>query len=126
MRSIITPDDLKSTELAEPSWHPAEVIDYNEKEADTDGSTNCIFQFKIIDGPSKGVIANKLLNEKGLKYNSNLWKTFGFPYDKEKGYDLDSELFKKTIGFKMMIYIKRGKSNRGNEFNDIVDYKPMA
>lgn len=126
MRSIITPDDLKSTELAEPTWHPAEVIDYNEKEADTDGSTNCIFTFKVIDGVSKGVVANKLLNEKGLKYNANLWKTFGFPFDKEKGYDLDSELFKKTIGFKMMIYIKRGKSNRGNEFNDIVDYKPMS
>ncbi len=132
MRAILSPDDLKAGELAETTWHPAEVTDYEEKEASenaqTPGSTNCIWTFKIIDGPSKGISVTKLINEapKSLGYNKNLWNTFGFPRTAAGGYDLDSTLFKKTVGFKLMIYIKRGKSNKGNEFNDVVDFKPMG
>ena len=53
MRAILTPDDLKKGDLIEPGWHPAEIVDYDEKEANTDGTTNCNFYFKIIDGPFK-------------------------------------------------------------------------
>lgn len=126
MRAILTPDDLKKGDLAEVGWHPVEIMDYTEKDAETDKSTNCIFHFKIIDGPNKGVTANKLFNEKALGFGKSLWSTLGFPYDPVKGYDLSSDLFKKTLGSKMMAYIKRGKSNKGNEFNDIVDFKPLA
>lgn len=132
MRAILTPDDLKAGELAEVGWHPVEVVDYDEKPASDDaknpGSTNCIWTLKIIDGPSKGISATKLINEhpKSLGYNKALWETFGFPKSANGGYDLDSGLFKKTLGFKMLAYFKRGKSNKGNEFNDIVDFKPLA
>lgn len=132
MRAVLTPDDLKAGELAETTWHPMEVIDYDEKDASEDaknpGSTNCIWTFKILDGPSKGITVTKLINEspKSLGYNKALWNTFGFPKTAAGGYDLDSALFKKTIGFKLMGYVKRGKSNRGNEFNDLVDFKPMS
>jgi Protein of unknown function (DUF669) len=126
MRHILTPDDLRRGDLAEPGWHPMEVIDYNDKEAETDGSNNSIFQFKIIDGPNKGVIAQKLFNEKALGFGKALWTTFNFPKDANGNMELSSELFKKTIGFKLMGYIKRGKSNKGNEFNDIVDFRPMS
>lgn len=126
MRAILTPDDLKRGDLAETTWHPAEIIKYEEKEASTDQSTNCLFTFKILDGPSKGVIATKLFNEKALGFGKSLWKTLNFPYDAVKGYELSSQLFEQTIGHKLMIYIKRGKSNKGNEFNDIADFKPMS
>ena len=126
MRVILTPDDLKKGDLVEPGWHPAEISDYSEKEADTDQSTNCIFHFKILDGPGKGVSPQKLFNEKAMGFGKNLWKTLNLPYDAAKGYELSSELFRQTIGFKMMIYIKRGKSNKGNEFNDIQDFRPMS
>lgn len=126
MRAILTPDDLKKGDLAETTWHPAEIVDYKEKEAETDSSTNCIFTFKILDGPNKGVTANKLFNEKALGFGKSLWKTLAFPFDPVKGYELSSDLFKQTIGSKLMIYIKRGKSNKGNEFNDVADFKPMA
>jgi hypothetical protein len=126
MQVFLTPDDLKKGDLAEVGWHPAEITDYKEKEAETDQSTNCIFTFKIIDGPNKGVTANKLFNEKALGFGKSLWKTLNFPYDAVKGYALSSELFGRTAGSKMMIYIKRGKSNKGNEFNDVVDFKPMS
>jgi hypothetical protein len=132
MRAILTPDDLKAGELAEVGWHPMEVIDYSEKDASEEaknpGSTNCIWEFKILDGSSKGITLTKLINEspKSLGYNKALWSTFGFPVTANGGYDLSSDLFRKTVGFKLMGYIKRGKSNRGNEFNDLVDFKPLA
>ena len=126
MRRVLSPDDLKKGDLVDPGWYPLEIVDYEEKDADTDGSTNCIFHFKIIDGPAKGVSPNKLFNEKALGFGKSLWKTLGFPYDEVKGYELSTELFRQAIGHKLTGYIKRGKSNKGNEFNDLVDFKPLA
>lgn len=125
MRQILTPDDLKKGDLVEPGWHPAEIVDYTEKEAETDGSTNCTFHFKIIDGPGKGISPRRLFNEKALGFGKNLWKTLQFPFDPQKGYELSTELFRQTIGSKLQIYIKRGKSDKGNEFNDVQDFRPM-
>lgn len=125
MRQILTPDDLKKGDLVPPGWYPAEIVDYKEKDADTDSSTNCIFTFKIIDGQFKGVTANKLFNEKALGFGKNLWAALKFPFDPQKGYELSTELFQQTNGHKVKIYIKRGKSNKGNEFNDVTDFQPL-
>lgn len=125
MRQILTPDDLKKGDLAEIGWHPAEISEYEEKEAESDQSTNCIFKFKILDGPSKGVQPQKLFSEKALGFGKSLWAVLFGPPDPTKGYDLSTDLFKGSVGQKMDIYIKRGKSNKGNEFNDIVDFRPM-
>lgn len=130
MRVILTPDDLKKGDLAEVGWHPAEIVKYEEGAASEDaknpGSTNCIFHFKILDGPSKGIIAQRLFNETALGFGKNLWKTLGFPYDPQRGYELSTSLFEQTVSSKLMIYIKRGKSNKGNEFNDVQDFRPLA
>jgi len=126
MRAVLTPDDLKRGDLVEVGWHPAEIIEYKEKDADTDQSTNSIFMFKIIDGPGKGVTCMRLFNEKALGFGKNLYKTLGLPYDPVKGYELSTQLFEQTVGSKMMIYIKRGKSTKGNEFNDVQDFKPIT
>lgn len=126
MRAVLTPDDLKKGDLIEVGWHPAEIVEYKEEAADTDGSTNCIFIFKVLDGPGKGVSPRRLFNEKALGFGKNLWKALGFPYDAAKGYELSTQLFEQTVGSKLMIYSKRGKSNKGNEFNDIVDFKPLT
>lgn len=122
---ILTPDELKKGDLVETGWYPSEITEYSEKDADTDKSTNCIFTFKILDGPAKGVSPNKMFNEKALGFGKNLWKALKFPFDPVEGYKLSSELFNQTVGSKVKIYIKRGKSNKGNEFNDIVDFMPL-
>lgn len=126
MRAILTPDDLKKGDLVENGWHPAEIVEYKEKEAETDLSTNCVFYFKIIDGAGKGVVCQRLFNEKALGFGKNLWKTLNFPYDPQKGYELSTQLFEQTVGHKLKIYIKRGKSNKGNEFNDVQDFQPLS
>lgn len=124
--TILTPDDLKKGDLIEPGWYPAEIVKYEEKDADTDSSTNAIFHFKILDGPFKGVSPRTQFNEKALGFGKELWKTLAFPYDAEKGYALSTNLFEKTVGSKLQIYVKRGKSNKGNEFNEVAGYKPLA
>ena len=132
MRAILTPDDLKKGELAEVGWHPAEIVDYDESEASDEaknpGSTNCNFHFKIIDGPNKGVTAKRLFNETSLGFGKTLWLVLYGPPDPVRGYadgQLSTESFKAQIGKKLKVYIKRGKSNKGNEFNDLVDFMPL-
>lgn len=128
MRRALTPDDLKKGDLAEVGWHPAEISDYTEEDAETDGSTNCIFHFKIVDGPNKGIQPRRLFNEKALGFGKALFKVVLGDPDPVKGYtaeQLNSESFRSFIGKKMKIYIKRGKSNKGNEFNDVVDFMPL-
>jgi hypothetical protein len=130
MRAILTPDDLKKGDLVEVGWHPAEIIEYKEEEASEDaknpGSTNCIFTFKILEGPSKGVTPRRLFNETAMGFGKNLWKALNFPFDPVKGYELTTQLFEQTVGHKVKIYVKRGKSNKGNEFNDVVDFQPLS
>ena len=138
MRVVLTPEDLKSGELVEVGWHPVEIIDYDEKgasdKAKNPGSTNCIWTFKILDGPSKDITVTNLINEgpksMGHKSNQSFWSTLGFPKIPHAsggfGYDLSSDLFRKTVGFKMMAYLKRKKGDQGGEFNSMEDFKPMA
>jgi len=128
MRAALTPDDLKKGDLVDPGWYPAEITKYEEVDADTDGSTNCIFHFQIIEGKNKGVSPRKLFNEKALGFGKSLWGVlFGKP-DPTVGYtgeQLSTESFSRQVGKKLKIYIKRGKSNKGNEFNDVVDFMPL-
>ncbi len=125
MRAILTPDDLKKGDLVEVTWHPVEITDYKEEPAKTDQSTNCIFVFKVLDGPNKGAVLNTRFNEKALGFGKNMYKALNMPYDQVKGYELSTELFMQCIGRKLKVYVKRGKSDKGNEFNDVVDYMPL-
>lgn len=126
MKRFLTPDDLKLGDLVNPGWYPAEIVEYTEQAANTDGSTNCFFHFKIIDGPFKGVVIRKLFNEKALGFGKSLWATLKFPFDPVAGYELSTELFQQTLGQKLMVYVKRGESNKGNAFNDATDFRPIT
>ena len=129
MRQVLSPDDLKKGDLVEPGWYPAMISDYTEEDAKTDKSTNCIFHFKLDmpEGhPAKGVSPRRLFNEKALGFGKNLWAALHFPYDPKTGYELTTQLFKQTVGSKVMIYIKRGKSDKGNDFNDVQDFREIS
>lgn len=123
--TILTPDDLKKGDLTDPGWYPVEITNYEEKDADTDKSTNCIFHFKIIDGPNKGVSPRAQFNEKALGFGKELWKALDFPFTEGVGYKLSTDLFRQTVGSKLEIYIKRGKSSKGNDFNEVAGFRAM-
>lgn len=123
--AVVTPDDLKKGDLVDPGWYMAEIASYEEKPADTDKSTNCLFYFKILDGPFKGVSPRVQFNEKALGFGKKLWEACKIPFDKEKGYALSTSVFKGLVGTKLEIYIKRGVSNKDKEFNEITEYKAI-
>ncbi len=133
MKAFLTPDDLKKGDLVPPGWYPVEIIDYDEAPASDNaknpGSTNCTFFFKVIDGEQKGATFKRLFNETALGFGKTLWKVFFGDPDPVKGYTMDqlnSDTFKQQIGKKLKVYVKRGKSDRGNEFNDVQDFMPLS
>lgn len=124
--AVVTPEDLKKGDLVDPGSYPMELVDYIEEEAKTDKSVNLIFKFKIFDGPNKGVSPQFRLNEKALGFGKELWVALGIPFDKEKGYNLSSDMMKAQVGKKVKGYIKRGKGNNDKEFNELVGFEPLV
>ena len=127
MRVILTPEDLKKGDLVPPGWYPAEIVDYKEEEAIKDKSTNCYFVMKVNDPEQfRGVSPRVMFNEKAMGYGKELWSTLELPKDASGNYELSTELFRKTIGFKMEVYIERGVSDKKNEFNNVKSYRPLG
>lgn len=134
MRVILSPDDLKKGDLFDPGWYNAEIASYNEERTKgnaakpSDGSMNAIFVFKVLDGVHKGAELKRYFNEKALGFGKNLYKTLNLPKTGDGGYDLSTELFQKTVGAKLKIYVKRGVATDGSnkEFNEVSDFMPMA
>jgi hypothetical protein len=125
-RSILTPEDLKRGDLMEPGWKPVEVARYKEEPADTDQSTNCIFSLKVIDGPEKGNQLTARFNEKALGFGKNFWPLIGIPRTPDGGFECSTEAFNAGVGKKLLVYVRRGKSNKGNEYNEVSDYRPLS
>jgi hypothetical protein len=128
---IITPDDLKGGELAQPGWHTVEIIKYEDGEAGESaknpGSATCTFFFKIIEeGPDKGIECRRLFSETAWGFARDFFTTMKYPKDEKGNYKISSDLFQQSVGHKLQIYIKRGKSNKGNEFNDVADFRPLS
>lgn len=132
MRAVLSPDDLKMGDPREPiapGWYPSEITKYDEAvtkgsaEKESDGSTNAIFFFTILDGPYKGRELRRYFNEKVLGMGSHLYKALGFPKNAAGAYDVSTELFKQTVSSKLMIYVQKDKKTG---YDSIEDYKPMA
>lgn len=128
MRAVLTPDDLKKGDLLEPKWYEATISKYEEvvvkgsKEKPSDGSTNCIFYIKIDNGPE----LKRYFNEKALGFGKNLYAALEFPKNALGGYDLTTELFQQSVGSRVKVYIKRGVSDKGTEFNDVADFAKLT
>lgn len=110
----------------EPGWKPVEINGYKEEPANTDQSTNCIFSLKVIDGTEKGGVLTARFNEKALGFGKAMWPIIGIPRTSDGGFECSTEAFNAAIGKKLMVYVKRGKSNKGNEFNEVADYRPLV
>jgi hypothetical protein len=126
---IVSPEELSKGDLARVGWHPAEIIRYEGgeagEEAKNPGSATATFHFRIIDGENKGTQCRRLFSETAWGFAKDFFATMGFPKDEKGNYRLSEDLFEQTVGHKLQIYIKRGKSNKGNEFNDVTDFKPL-
>lgn len=126
MRAVITPDDLKRGDLVAPGWYPGEISNYEEattkdnkeKGTKSDGSTNCIFEFRADAGP----VLKRYINEKALGFGKDLYAAMNLPKNEAGGYDVSTELFEKAKGVRIEVYIKRGvNAQNGKEFNEWSD-----
>jgi hypothetical protein len=125
INSIITPDDLKKTENVDPGWYLAEIVSYDEavtKGSDakpSDGSTNAIYEFKLLVGDWSGKVLRAYFNEKSLHWGKNLWAVL-FGMDTRQGTKITSDMLRSGVGHKLQIYV--GKNKAG--YDSVVDYKP--
>lgn len=125
MRARITPDDLAAGQLVDPGWYACLITDYKEEPANTDGSTNGIITFKIVDGKFKGGRCRRLYNEKAMGMAGNLLVALGAKVDKIKG--IDADLSSETlVGRFVDVNIRRGETNKKNPFNEPVDFAPIG
>jgi hypothetical protein len=130
-RIQLTDDDLSGGELVEPSWFACECTKYEEKPATTDRSTNYIMYWKVIGEKHKGARTRVLLNEKAMGFGKNLFLALGAKIVRDSvtgkqsmtPIELNAET---TVGKKIDIYLARGTSNKGNDFNDAKDYAPLG
>lgn len=125
-RTVVTKDDLLKGEIIKPGWYPCEVSEYKEVEAGTDKSVNLQFFLKVIDGPEKGKQARLQFNEKALGFGKKFWPIVVPGWDKEKGGELSSDVCRQTVGKKLKVYFETGKSDKGNDFNDVKDFMPLT
>lgn len=129
MRVNLSSDDLAKGTLVNPGWYPCEIMKYEEKPATTDRSTNCNIHFKILSGEFEGSGTKYLLNEKALGFGKNFFLALGAKYttnEKGKKELKGIELNPALVGKKLDVYIARGTSNKGNDFNDPKDFAPIG
>lgn len=130
MRVNLTSEDLAAGQLVEPGWFPVEIIKYEEKPSNGDRSTNCISHMKVIGGKGAGAKTRLLLNEKAFGFGKNFFKALGAKETTDPatgkpvmtGIILDTSL----LGKKLDVYLVRGTSSRGNDFNDAKDFAPLG
>lgn len=127
-KTIVTPEDLLATEGLAAGWYPAEIISYEEAitkgtaDRPSDGSTNAIYTFKLIDGPGKGREFKRYFNEKpkSMAFAKALWNIlFGQEWKKS---GISDEMMKAKVGSKLQVYIKKDKDGK---FDNIDDYRPL-
>lgn len=129
---ILTPDDLKKGDLVDPGWYRLLITKYEEDEVKgsaakpSDKSTNAFFYFKIIEHKNdkfNGVEIRKMYNEKALGFGKTLWAALEFPFEEGVGYKISSDLMRQTEGSIVEGYVQRGKSDKGNDFNDLKEFR---
>ena len=128
MKVNLSSDDLSRGAIVEPGWYPMEITKYEEKPSQGDRSTNCISYMKVIGGKGSGAQGRFLLNEKAFGFGKNFFKALGAkevvgPDGKPAltPIDLTQEFL---VGRKLDVYIQRGTSNKGNDFNELKDFAP--
>lgn len=125
-QTILSPEDLKKSDLVPTGWYLFKITGYEEKPATTDKSINCYFTVQVQEPEQfKGVSPRCMFNEKALGFGKALWKALDLPWEEGVGYRLGTDIFKQTVGSYFMGYIKRATSDKGNDYNELADYMAL-
>lgn len=121
MRVKVTKDELeKNFKLIEPGWYHCKITGYETKAAKSDGSTNYIFNFAILEGPEVGGKLRRYYSEKALGFFGPLFAALGAPKDAEGNYDIELE---DTKGKNVDLYVQRGTDDKQRPTNEVADFR---
>jgi hypothetical protein len=128
MRFKVSPEDFLKGQLAEVGWHPSIVHSYEEKMSKPkDGGESSQYsevQFKIVDGPSKGIVVYQNFSEKAPSFIVPLLEALGATIDRKKVYD--GEISAANMKGKLVdIHVVRGTWNNKPK-NEIDGYRAFS
>ena len=120
MRFTFSEEDILRGTLVKPTWYPVEVSEVNDITAST-GAQGTEITVKILDGQYKGVPVNIRYYENAPGFAKNFVSALGATIKVGLEVNFDNKL----VGKKLEAYIKNSKSNKGNDFNEIADWRPL-
>lgn len=121
MKVKITKDELdKNFKLVEPGWYGCKVVGFETKAAKSDGSTNYIFKFAVLEGPETGSKLQRYYSEKALGFFGPFFAALEAPKDAEGGYDIELE---KIPGRNIDVYVQRGTDDKKRSTNEVADFR---
>lgn len=121
MRVKVSKDEVdKNFKLIEPGWHPSKITAYEKKPAKTDGSTNYILKFVVLEGPEVGAKLQRYFSEKALGFFDPLFAALGAPKDAEGGYDVEMD---DLPGKNLDVYVSRGMDDKRRPTNEVSDFR---
>lgn len=129
MKFNVSPEDFLKGQLVDPGWHPSVIVAWDDtkrsgQNAKNPGSTYIEAQFKITEGPAKGVVLYQNFSEVAPAFLVPLLEALGAKFDKTKNvqFEVDAANMKnKTVD----IHVVRGSYNNKPK-NEIDGYKPYS
>lgn len=103
-RVTITQENLDRSKIIPPGKYLVEVSNYSEEQAGTDGSALYVYELRIAEGASKGVVMRFQVSEKAEGMGYEFWEACGFKV--APGAVLDPASFK---GKKVGCQVQRGE-----------------
>lgn len=116
----VTKSDLIKGRTYDCDWYPVEVIDFDEKAAKTDGSTNYVYTFRILSGPFEGGELTRTFSEKVIGMMVPFVEACGGKFDEDGG-SFDPAALK---GRKLQVY-NNNRMYEGKMRNDVSDFRPL-
>jgi len=121
MRFTFSEEDILRGTLVKPYWYAVEISSVEDITAST-GVSGTEITVKILnDGPYKGIPVNIRYYENAPGFAKNFVSALGATVKAGLEVNFDQKL----VGKKLEAYIKNSKSNKGNDFNEIADWRPL-
>lgn len=122
-RFTYTQEDLLRGTLVEPGWYPVEIYDVEDVTASSSGAAGTKIGFRLIgEGKFKGIPVERAFYESAVGFSKKFLEALGVKLAAGMQFDFDDKL----KGKRLEVYIKNNVSNKGNSFNDVVDYRPLG
>lgn len=117
----VTREDMMRGKTVDPGWYKAIIKNVSQEPANTDGSTNTIVDFVVLEGPFKDVPLRRFFSEKAPGFIVPFLVACGAPVG-EQGGTFDVE---KCKGKTIQVYVINEMYNNRST-NKVEDFRPAG